>query len=94
MEMIYYEKLGIYDLRNAARELGVERPTTLKKSELIAQIEKIKSGEKEPCFSTLGRYPIKKPISKGNIENSIKNEVERLYKFAKNLAKEFGVEID
>ncbi len=43
-----YESLGIYDLRNVAREKGVKSPTTKKRQELIDEILKIDRGEQEP----------------------------------------------
>lgn len=47
--------MGIYDLRNYARELGVYAPTTKSKTELINAIEKIKTGQLEPVFTNKGR---------------------------------------
>ena len=38
------ESLGIYDLRNYARAMGVQSPTTLKRAELIAKINQIIEG--------------------------------------------------
>lgn len=38
--------LGIFELRNLARSLGVKSPTTLKRSELISEIELVFSGKK------------------------------------------------
>lgn len=43
-----YNQLGIYELRNVAREIGVKRPTTFKKADLIEQIEQIETGELKP----------------------------------------------
>ena len=40
--------MGIYDLRNFARSVGVSKPTTLKRQELINAILGVKSGEIEP----------------------------------------------
>ena len=39
------ENLGIYDLRNYARAMGVKSPTTLKRNELIEKINQIVEGE-------------------------------------------------
>lgn len=54
-----YEELGIFELRQLGRELGVYSPTLLKKSELIKQIKLIKSGKLAPFKKTSkqGRPP-------------------------------------
>lgn len=52
---------SIYDLRNIAREIGVNSPTTLKKEELIDKVLKILNGEAKPEMpkSKQGRPPKK-----------------------------------
>lgn len=42
------ENLGIYELRNVARQVGVYSPTKLKKDEIIQKITAIVSGEEAP----------------------------------------------
>lgn len=42
------QELGIFEIRNIAREAGVYSPTTLKKQELIDKILKVIKGEEEP----------------------------------------------
>lgn len=50
--------MGIYELRNYAREVGVNSPTTLKRNDLIDAIIAIKNGEVEPVKGlTRGRKP-------------------------------------
>lgn len=50
--------MGIYELRNYARELGVNSPTTLKRQELISAIKDVKNGVVEPVKGlTRGRKP-------------------------------------
>ena len=46
----YYnlEMLRIHELRDLARKMGVKSPTTLKREELIAEINKIMQGESKP----------------------------------------------
>ena len=44
------QELGIFQLRNLARQVGVKLPTTFKKAELIQKITEIVQGEKEPFF--------------------------------------------
>ncbi len=61
MEMIMhknFENMGIYDLRNYARIMGVNSPTTLKRAELIARINEIINGKQpEPKTNNKGRPP-------------------------------------
>ena len=62
MEKINVEKLqelGIFEIRNLAREVGVYSPTTLKKQELIEKILRIMNGEDEPYIKKTkqGRPP-------------------------------------
>ena len=53
-----YENMGIYDLRNYARTLGVARPTTFKRAELIEKIEEIINGKKpDENITKKGRPP-------------------------------------
>lgn len=53
------EKLGIYELRNVARQIGVYSPTLYKKDELIAKVMNIVSGEEQPYVkkTNQGRPP-------------------------------------
>lgn len=48
IDEITMRNMGIFDLRNLARDVGVLSPTTCKKEELIEKILQILSGEKEP----------------------------------------------
>jgi len=62
MEKINVEKLnelGIFEIRNLAREVGVYSPTTLKKQELIEKILRIMEGQDEPYIKKTkqGRPP-------------------------------------
>ena len=53
-----FENMGIYDLRNYARMMGVNSPTTLKRAELIARINEIINGKQpEPKLNNKGRPP-------------------------------------
>ena len=53
------DDLGIFQLRELAREIGVHLPTTMKKAELIQKIREVASGEAEPFVPTTkkGRPP-------------------------------------
>lgn len=48
MEEVNFDKMGIYDLRNYARSIGVLSPTKLKRQELIASINAIIEGLEKP----------------------------------------------
>ena len=53
-----YENMGIYDLRNYARVMGVHSPTTLKRAELIERINEIINGKTPDAKKTnKGRPP-------------------------------------
>ncbi len=53
------DDLGIFQLRELAREIGVHLPTTMRKAELIQKIREVASGEAEPFVPTTkkGRPP-------------------------------------
>lgn len=53
------DKLRIHELRDLARKMGVQSPTTLKKEQIISSILDILSGEKQPYINTSrqGRPP-------------------------------------
>lgn len=53
------QELGIFELRNIAREVGVYSPTTLKKQEIIEKIMRVVSGKEKPYIKTTkqGRPP-------------------------------------
>lgn len=50
-----FDKMGIYDLRNYARTIGVHSPTKLKRDELIANIKAILQGLQEPEKQKISR---------------------------------------
>lgn len=58
------DKLGIYELRTLAREVGVYSPTTLKKNELMDQILNIVSGKEKPYVNVERRGRPPKEISR------------------------------
>ena len=54
------ERMGIYELRTLARNVGVSSPTTLKRQELIEAITQILEGKKEASpIKKVGRPPKK-----------------------------------
>lgn len=56
-EKLELEEIGLMDLRKIGRNIGVDKPTTLKKSELIKNIKGILNGEIKPKVSYRGRRP-------------------------------------
>jgi len=54
-EQIIYKDYNVHELKKIARDVGVKCPTSLKKAELIEQIEKIKSGKQQPYFNNNGK---------------------------------------
>lgn len=55
------EQMTVFQLREAARDIGVGSPTTKKKEEIIAQYMGIVQGEIKPKRSNRGRKPVNKP---------------------------------
>lgn len=53
------QELGIFEIRNIAREIGVHSPTIMKKQELIEKVMRVINGEEEPYVRTTkqGRPP-------------------------------------
>lgn len=68
-EYEYLEKLGIYELRLYGRELGVQRPTGMKKKDLIEAIIKIGSSQKQiEGKSRRGAHPKSRIVSEKEFE--------------------------
>lgn len=81
----YLEKLGIYELRLYGRELGVQRPTGMKKKDLIEEIIKIGSSQKQiEGKSRRGAHPKSRIVSEKEFEKlnhlfqptALPNEIE------------------
>lgn len=90
-----FENMGIYDLRNYARNIGVLSPTKLKRAELIEKITAIINGEiPEKKKTNKGRPPIHKATDESKLDLIIpkdlfakddvryKNFENTLYKFS------------
>ncbi len=98
-------KLGIFELRNLGRDVGISSPTTLRKEELTKEIMSIVNGEKQPTKAKTkqGRPPKSLTSLKEmmnvvipNIDSDLKDNVE--YSFTKNressvVAKEFDFDM-
>lgn len=81
-----YEKLGIYQLRILARQLGVKDITLYKKSDLIDKIKDIVSGKTKPYIKTtkqgrpaknLEAFEIKDIVSSLQITNESYNQISK-----------------
>ena len=71
------KKMGIYELRELARQVGVESPTTKKRAELCEQILKICSGEIQPSHAAVNKGRPPKSISRvlGLVEDIFPKEL-------------------
>ena len=53
------EKYSIHDLREIGKAIGVDKPTTKKKCDLITDILAVQTGKIAPTFTNLGRPRLK-----------------------------------
>ena len=90
-----YENMGIYDLRNYARHIGVKSPTTLKRDELIHRINEIIEGSApKETLSKKGRPPKHKADSNFMLDMIIPDNLfnssndDRYKSFANDMFKE------
>ena len=60
----FLKSMGIYELRELARQVGVESPTTKKRAELCEQILKINAGELSPNKINLSKGRPPKSVSR------------------------------
>ena len=71
-----FEELGIYELRQIARQYGVHSPSKFRKSELIEKINLIKKGELKPYFKkTKQGRPLKEFKTKEIVLDIPKKEI-------------------
>ena len=56
-----YSKINFHELRLYARQIGVKKPTTYNKKELIEKIKQIEKGQVAPVVEKRGR-PIKQSL--------------------------------
>ena len=78
-----YENLGIYELREIGREIGVKCPTKLKREDLINSITNIKLGIDKPYIRKGQGRPVKhiNLLNLKNKELSIEKfkEISKMY---------------
>lgn len=99
-----FEQMGIYQLRNLARQMGVEKPTSKRKSQLIKEICLIKCKKIMPKKqSKVGRpplHPFENIVSENYIINNsailhqlflLQNSVKREQEIIKKLIKKIKV---
>jgi hypothetical protein len=93
MDIKNLDKLGIYDLRNYARGIGVKSPTSKRKSKIISEIEEILKGEKQAQKSSRGRRPKHIEVK---IDNNFpkREEIEIIYNKILWLVKEINEQMD
>ncbi|MBQ7602725.1 MAG: hypothetical protein IJU58_01060 [Clostridia bacterium] len=72
------EDLGIFQLRELAREVGVHLPTTMRKAELIQKIREVASGEAEPFVPTTKKG---RPPKQYQVTSSQPNAINREYDY-------------
>ena len=85
------QKMGIFELRTFAREMGVSSPTTLKRQQLIEAITEISNGEKQAVKGvTRGRKP-KKVESVSNLLHKYMDNNEEYSDASYNLSK-YGIQ--
>ena len=77
LDVTQLENLGIFELRELAREIGVHLPTTLRKGDLIAKIREIAKGEAEPFVPTSRKGRPPKSYSGGirNVTDTASNDI-------------------
>ncbi len=91
-----YENMGIYELRNYARGIGVKSSTNKAKSELIDLILKIENGEIPPHNNFRGGkgrppkaiYPVKINLNERQLEEECK-KLRGMIKRISNIIKEY-----
>ena len=89
--MDIYKNYSIYELRNIGRNKGVKNPTTLRRADLINEINKIDRGEVLPYVKktkqgrpTKGMNNIKPPKIEFN-ENCVKQNFSEIINFLNDL---------
>ena len=77
----FLESIGIFELREIAREIGVYSPTTLKRNILIDKILDIYEGRTKPITKTNRGRPVKTSGKTKDIVDSVKTQAELNYEF-------------
>lgn len=71
----FLDRLGVYDIRNIAREVGVPSPTTEKKGDLIRAIVEVESGQKAPEGKRTNKGA---PTKGGKISEGLLSEIRKM----------------
>lgn len=77
----FLENIGIFELREIGREIGVYSPTTLKRDELSQKILDIYQGKAKPTAKNNRGRPVKTTGNAKAIVSSVKNQAELNYEF-------------
>ena len=79
----FLESIGIFELREIGREIGVYSPTTLKREALVNKILDIYEGRAKPIAKTNRGRPVKVLGNTKDIVSSVKTQAELNYEFDK-----------
>ena len=79
----FLESIGIFELREIGREIGVYSPTTLKREALVNKILDIYEGRTKPIAKTNRGRPVKILGNTKDIVSSVKTQAELNYEFDK-----------
>ena len=71
----FLDRLGVYDIRNIAREVGVPSPTTEKKGDLIRAIVEVESGQKAPEGKRTNKGA---PTKGGKISEGLLSQIRKM----------------
>ena len=94
MNRLELEKLGIYELRTKARNVGVKAPTMKKREVLIDEILKIENGEIAPTKTKMGRPPKNVFILGNDIDKIIMEKTLIPQNYEKLSDNEFGFNLN
>ncbi|MCL1901373.1 MAG: hypothetical protein FWG51_03120, partial [Firmicutes bacterium] len=79
----FLESIGIFELREIGREIGVYSPTTLKREALVNKILDIYEGRTKPIARTNRGRPVKVLGNTKDIVSSVRTQAELNYEFDK-----------
>jgi len=78
----FLENIGIFELREIGREIGVHSPTTLKRNALVKNILDIYQGYVKPIAKNNRGRPVKTTGNTKEIVSSVKSQAELNYEFS------------
>lgn len=78
----FLESIGIFELREIGREIGVYSPTTLKRNILVNKILEIYQGKAKPIVKNNRGRPVKISGNTKELVTNFKNQAELNYEFS------------